>query len=82
MIDADLGLSFLWPKHHNLNHALDILRRKGPTDNYETGLGESLHPQVKTDYGRSSHQPETTDEQVTYTLSKYSYSYTDTCLIT
>ena len=65
-VDQDLGLSFKWPKHHNLNHAVDLLRRKGPTDNYETGIGESLHPQVKTDYERLSSQPETLDIQVTF----------------
>ena len=59
-----LGLEFSWPKHHNLHHAVELLRRKGPTNNYETGIGESLHPQVKTDYERSSGQPETVDIQV------------------
>jgi hypothetical protein len=63
---TDLGLTFAWPKHHNLDHVIELLRRKGPTDNYESGLGESLHPQVKTDYHRSSGQTETTDIQVTY----------------
>jgi len=63
--NADLGLTFAWPKHHNLDHTVDILQQKGPTDNYETGIGESLHLQVKSDYERSSGQPETTDIQVT-----------------
>jgi hypothetical protein len=64
--DRDLGLKFSWPKHHNLHHAVELLKQKGPTNNYETGLGESLHPQVKTDYERSSGQPETVDIQVTF----------------
>jgi len=64
--DANLELTFSWPKHHSLVHAVDILRRKGPSDNYESGIGESLHPQVKTDYERSNHQPDTVDKQVLY----------------
>ena len=64
--DEGLGLEFRWPKHHNLHHVIELLRRKGPTDNYETGIGESLHPQVKTDYERSSGQPETVDIQVPF----------------
>ena len=62
--DKDCGLTFSWPKHHSFNHAVDIIRRKGPSDNYESGIGESLHPQVKADYERSSHQPDTVDKQV------------------
>jgi len=62
--NSDLGITFAWYKHHSLDHAIDIIRRKGPTDNYETGLGESLHPQVKADYERSSHQPDSADIQV------------------
>jgi hypothetical protein len=74
--NRDLGLSFSWPKHHNLDHAVELLRRKGPTDNYETGIGESLHPQVKTDYERSSGQPETVDIQVTYPRRMLYFSLT------
>lgn len=66
--DVDLGLNFCWPKHHNFSHILNLIRRKGPADNYETGLGESLHPQTKTDYARSSGQPDTVDTQVIYIL--------------
>lgn len=63
--ELDFGPTFSWPKHHNLvGHVLDLLRRKGPTDNYESGIGESLHPQVKTDFERSSQQPDTVDQQV------------------
>ena len=62
--NMDFGLTFSWPKHHSFDHAVDIIRRKGPSDNYETGIGESLHPQIKADYERSSHQPDTVDQQV------------------
>jgi len=61
----DLGTEFEWYKHHSLDHAIDIIRKKGPTDNYEPGLGESLHPQVKTDYERSNHHPGLADMQMT-----------------
>jgi hypothetical protein len=74
--DTDLGLTFCWPKHHNFNHTLDLLRRKGPTDNYETGLGESLHPQTKTDYERSNGQPETVDSQV---FTYWAHFFITTC---
>lgn len=60
----DLGMSFEWYKHHSFDHAIDIIRRKGPVDNYEPAMGESLHPQVKADYGRTSRQPRHTDSQV------------------
>ncbi|KAL1662130.1 hypothetical protein GGF50DRAFT_117329 [Schizophyllum commune] len=61
----NLGITFNWPKHHALAHASDIIRRKGPADNYETGLGERLHPQLKRDYRRSSKRTSTvTDELV------------------
>lgn len=73
----DLGLSFCWPKHHNFEHILDLIQRKGPVDNYESGLGESLHPQTKTDYGRSSGQPSTVDIQVCLlALKLYNFNMT------
>ncbi|KIM71962.1 hypothetical protein PILCRDRAFT_93649, partial [Piloderma croceum F 1598] len=61
--NKDLGIGFEWYKHHSLDHAIDIIQKKGPTDNYEPGLGESLHPQVKADYERSSHHPGLADMQ-------------------
>ncbi|KAL1669102.1 hypothetical protein GGF50DRAFT_85638 [Schizophyllum commune] len=63
--DYDIGLQFNWPKHHSFAHASDIIRRKGPCDNYETGLGERLHPQLKRDYKRSSKRPDTVTEELT-----------------
>ena len=62
--NRNLDIGFAWYKHHSLDHAIEIIRKKGPTDNYEPGLGESLHPQVKTDYERSNHQPSSADVQV------------------
>jgi len=62
--NRNLGIEFSWYKHHSLDHAIDIIRKKGPTDNYEPGLGESLHPQVKVDYERSNRQPGSADIQV------------------
>ncbi|KAL1725193.1 hypothetical protein EV714DRAFT_256070 [Schizophyllum commune] len=65
IIREGLGIKFEWPKHHALVHLTDIIRRKGPVDNYETGLGERLHPQIKRDYRRSSKRPSTvTDELI------------------
>lgn len=54
-----------YPKLHSLSHLVDIIRRKGTTDNYHTGLGEALHPQSKKDYKHTNHQ-ETFKEQVSY----------------
>ena len=65
--NRDLGIRFEWYKHHSLDHAIDIIRKKGPTDNYEPGLGESLHPQVKADYERSNCHPSLADIQVHWT---------------
>ena len=62
--DTDFGLTFSWPKHHSFDHAVDIIRCKGLNDNYESGIGESLHPQVKVDYEHSNHQPDSVDKQV------------------
>ncbi|KAL1689775.1 hypothetical protein GGG16DRAFT_114767 [Schizophyllum commune] len=65
--DEDLqSPEFQWPKHHYLSHASDLIRRKGPVDNSETGLGERLHPQVKRDYRRSNKRPETVTNQIMY----------------
>lgn len=75
LAEAEFGLTFSWPKHHNLDHVLDLLQRKGPTDNYESGIGECLHPQVKNDYERSSHQPDTVDEQVFFLIFLISYLF-------
>lgn len=44
-----------YPKLHSLSHLVDIIRRKGTTDNYHTGLGEALHPQSKKDYRHTNH---------------------------
>ncbi|TRM55788.1 hypothetical protein BD626DRAFT_576598 [Schizophyllum amplum] len=60
--DEDFDIDFNWPKHHLLSHAAELIRRKGPADNYETGLGERLHPQVKQDYKRSNKRETTTDQ--------------------
>jgi hypothetical protein len=50
-------ISFGFPKMHSLAHLVDIIRRKGPTDGYHTGIGESGHRQKKKDYKRTnSHQ--------------------------
>lgn len=46
-----------YPKMHSLTHYLDGIRRKGPADNYFTGIGEGLHPQSKADYNHSNKQP-------------------------
>lgn len=50
-------VSFKFPKMHSLSHLVDIIRRKGPTDGYHTGIGESLHPQTKKDYKRTNSHP-------------------------
>ncbi|KAL1713402.1 hypothetical protein EV715DRAFT_296107 [Schizophyllum commune] len=63
--EDDLGIDFDWPKHHSFAHASDIIRRKGPCDNYETGLGERLHPQLKRDFKRSSKRPATVTDELT-----------------
>lgn len=54
----DMGLDFSWPKMHMaLNHTVPRLRAKGPANNYHTGLGEGLHPQMKKDFRVSNKQP-------------------------
>ncbi|KAG8710978.1 hypothetical protein FRC11_003923 [Ceratobasidium sp. 423] len=58
-----------YPKVHSLSHLVDIIRRKGPTDNYHTGLGEALHPQSKRDYQHTNHQ-ETFKEQMLRTYQE------------
>ncbi|KAL1700589.1 hypothetical protein EV121DRAFT_295055 [Schizophyllum commune] len=63
--EADIGIEFNWPKHHSFTHASDIIRRKGLCDNYETGLGERLHPQLKRDFKRSSKRPATVTDELT-----------------
>lgn len=40
-----------------LDHTVPRLRAKGPADNYHTGLGEGLHPQMKRDFQVSNKQP-------------------------
>ncbi|KAG8734944.1 hypothetical protein FRC10_011167 [Ceratobasidium sp. 414] len=47
-----------YPKFHSLSHLTSILRRHGTTDNYQTGMGEALHPASKRDYRRSNQQPD------------------------
>lgn len=47
-----------------LNHVIPCIRRKGPVDNYHTGLGEALHPQLKKDFRRSSRQTDVYEKQV------------------
>lgn len=42
--------------HLILCHAVSGMRAQGPTNNYQTSLGEGLHPQHKTDYRRSNKQ--------------------------
>ncbi|KAG9082381.1 hypothetical protein FRC07_014226 [Ceratobasidium sp. 392] len=63
LAENDESLSANYPKLHSLFHLVDIIRRKGTTDNYHTGLGEALHPQSKKDYRRTNHQ-ETYREQM------------------
>ncbi|KDN40330.1 hypothetical protein RSAG8_08240, partial [Rhizoctonia solani AG-8 WAC10335] len=58
-----------YPKVHSLSHLVDIIRRKGTTDNYHTGLGEALHPQSKRDYQHTNHQ-ETFKEQMLRTYQE------------
>jgi hypothetical protein len=45
---------------------VNIICWKGPIDNYEPAQGESLHPQVKTDYERTSQKPEAANIQVIF----------------
>lgn len=77
--DKGLGINFKWYKHHSLDHAVDIIKRKGPVDNYESGLGERLHPQVKTDYGGTNRQPDLVDVQVGYPIICCICCSTKTC---
>ncbi|KAG9093136.1 hypothetical protein FS749_015009 [Ceratobasidium sp. UAMH 11750] len=46
-----------YPKMHSLSHLVDIIKRKSTTDNYQTGLGEGLHPQSKLAYKKTNKQP-------------------------
>ncbi|KEP45810.1 hypothetical protein V565_239550 [Rhizoctonia solani 123E] len=55
--ESDVTVSARFPKLHALAHYVDIIQNKGTSDNYETGLGERQHPQSKTDYDRTNHQP-------------------------
>ncbi|KAG8767221.1 hypothetical protein FRC12_006384 [Ceratobasidium sp. 428] len=54
--EAPSDVSAAFPKLHILSHAPDMLRRKSTSDNYETGVGEGLHPQSKDDYETTNHQ--------------------------
>jgi hypothetical protein len=70
--EADLGLTFQWPKMHILAHYRDMFIRKGPADNYHTGIGDPLHPQSKKDFRRSSHMPGSFQNKVdTFILRGY-----------
>ncbi|KAG9101276.1 hypothetical protein FS749_008500 [Ceratobasidium sp. UAMH 11750] len=55
--DVCNNFSIAYPKMHSLSHLVDIIKRKGPTDNYHTGLGEGLHPQSKLAYKKTNKQP-------------------------
>ncbi|KAF8593698.1 hypothetical protein BDV93DRAFT_584062 [Ceratobasidium sp. AG-I] len=63
-LHQEFDLSFSYPKWHSLSHMVDILRRKSSSDNYHTGFGESLHPQVKDDYARSNKQPDAVNQML------------------
>ncbi|KAG8749793.1 hypothetical protein FRC12_013224 [Ceratobasidium sp. 428] len=55
--DAFDDFSNSYPKIHSFNHMVDIIVRKGTTDNYHTGLGEGIHPESKAAYKSSNKQP-------------------------
>ncbi|KAG9119795.1 hypothetical protein FRC07_005011, partial [Ceratobasidium sp. 392] len=46
-----------YPKMHSLAHLVDIIKRKSTTDNYHTGLGEGVHPELKAAYKKTNKQP-------------------------
>ncbi|KAG8697556.1 hypothetical protein FRC08_006452 [Ceratobasidium sp. 394] len=63
--------SNMYPKMHSLSHLVDIIKRKGTTDNYHTGLGEGLHPQSKLAYKKTNKQPGFEAQPVSKMLRRY-----------
>ncbi|KAG9090888.1 hypothetical protein FS749_000205 [Ceratobasidium sp. UAMH 11750] len=61
-LKSDVSAAF--PKLHILCHATNIIRNKSTSDNYETDLGEGLHPQSKDDYETTNHQPGFEDQML------------------
>ncbi|KAG8684128.1 hypothetical protein FRC09_015590 [Ceratobasidium sp. 395] len=54
---SKLNVSTHFPKLHALSHTPRMIERKSTVDNYETGLGEALHPQSKIDFTHTNHRP-------------------------
>lgn len=60
----DPRLTFSWPKMHSITHLIESIEGKGVTVNTSTDNGEALHPQMRTHWQRTNHQPETAEDQV------------------
>ncbi|KAG9075103.1 hypothetical protein FRC06_010266, partial [Ceratobasidium sp. 370] len=61
-VKSDVSAAF--PKLHILSHATRIIRNKSTSDNYDTDLGEGLHPQSKDDYETTNYQPGFEDQML------------------